>query len=144
MRGPNLSRISVLMLLAFVGLCLPRTAQKLHANQAGNHLAGQWLSEHVKKGDFIHDNHGWSLYYAGEIFHQAPEPPAKRHPKSFVVITRTRDPKTIEKQKWQDKHLREHGGQAVYHWPENVSASQARIVIYEVDRMEHVWWNSTP
>ena len=65
-------RMSLVLLLAFIGLCLPRTTQKLHANQVGNHQAGLWLAKNLKNVDFIRDDHNWSFYYAGEIFAEPP------------------------------------------------------------------------
>ncbi len=144
-KGRLLARMSLLLLLAFVGLCLPRTMQKLHASQAGNHLAGLWLAEHFKKGDFIRDDHNWTSFYAGEMFHMAPEPPEGRKSHWFVVITRSRDPKSQEKLRRQEQDLRDVMGTVVFHWPQQVPEDQARVLIYTAvnDNVPH-WWNGPP
>ena len=104
LRGPHLPRVSFVLLLAFVGLCLPRTMQKLHASQAGNHMAGLWLAENAKKGDFIRDDKNVSRYYAGEMFQHCPDPPPGRVAQCYIVMTRSRDAKVQEKQQRDGKN----------------------------------------
>ena len=144
LRGPHLPRVSFVLLLAFVGLCLPRTMQKLHASQAGNHMAGLWLAENAKKGDFIRDDKNVSRYYAGEMFQHCPDPPPGRVAQCYIVMTRSRDAKVQEKQQRDEQELRQFHGKIVFRWPQQAAEEQARVVIFAVDRpgQPPQWWNT--
>jgi Dolichyl-phosphate-mannose-protein mannosyltransferase len=127
------SRMSLVLLLAFVALCMPRTAQRLHASQEGNHIAGLWLAQNLKKGDTVQDDHKWTGYYGGLYFQKCPEPPPGQGPKRYVVLTRSKDSKVQEQQTRQERELNNANGGIVYYWPETATVDKARVVIYAVD-----------
>jgi hypothetical protein len=80
--------VSVLLLLALAGFCMPETLQPLHANRSGFRPAGLWIAEHADPWDPVIDPYCWSHYYAGAVFREGdrPAPPPGRVPTYYVVL----------------------------------------------------------
>jgi hypothetical protein len=127
---------SILLLVGLIGFCLPKTLQPLHANRAGNHLAGLWLAERLQFGDIVDDDHCWSHYYAGQVFEEGKDPllPRGAQPTCYCVRTRSRDPEINQKRLEGEETLRQKDARLVWHWPANVTVENARVVIYALPR----------
>ena len=128
----GISIVSLVMVLGLAGACLPRTLQRMHASGEGNRAAGLWLAQQLKSGDSVQDEHVWSSFYAGRMFQETPQS-ADPQSKSYVVLTRSKDPKVIEKQTKEEQKLRSAHGEIVYQWPQpspKQPEQPARIVIY--------------
>lgn len=124
------------ILAVCVAACAPKTLERLHGNRAGNHALGLWLRGQLHDGDLVLDDHDWSNYYAGQVFLEGKEPPARPdyQPKCYVVITRSNDPKVARiRDKWERK-LQWSRGEIVQHWPLAKPASEARVVVYRLPR----------
>ena len=134
---------SAVLVVAFIAVCLPKTAQRLHGNRAGNRAAGQWLAQELREGDVILDDHAWSLFYSGLLFKEGKDRPLPPHarPRAFVVMTRSRDHEVDRARKAEEQRVREGEGRLVYHWPEHADVSSARVVVYEQPRdpKTHPW-----
>jgi hypothetical protein len=141
------SHAGVVVLLSLVAVaCLPRTLQRLHGNRAGNHAAGLWVAAQWQPGDMVDDDHNWSHYYAGQVFleHRDPPAPPDYQPKSFVVMTRSRDPEVAMERQKKERILSKRG-RLVYHWPPERSAAEARVVVYAVPRDPRAYpWKVAP
>lgn len=141
----SFARWSMPTLLATVmlGLCMPKTLQRVHGNRAGNYRAGAWLRENVRDGDLVVDDHCWSHFYAGQVFLEGNEPevPADYQPRCFVVMTRAKVRQANEAREAEEERLRAAGGRIVYHWPEEAHEERARVAVYEVPRdfQRHPW-----
>ena len=124
----GVSIVALVMVLGLAGACLPRTLQKIHASGAGNRAAGLWLAQQLKSGDSVQDEHVWTSFYAGRMFEEAraTDPQSK----SFIVLTRSKDPSINYQTAQQEEKLRLAHGEIVFHWPPQTSEQQARIVIY--------------
>jgi hypothetical protein len=129
-----------ILMVALIGACVPKAAQRLHGNRAGNHAAGIWLADHVKVGDVVEDDHAWSHFFSGLILAESRDPilPADAQPTCYVVATRSRDASIGFRN--EKVKLREDAA-VVYRWPENVELVKARVVVYAQPReMEfHPW-----
>jgi hypothetical protein len=129
--GLSLPQWTMAVLLVTMVFCLPKSLQRIHGNRVGNHEAGRWLAKNITSGDLVVDDHSWSHYYAGQVFIEGKEPhlPPGYQPTCFVVMTRSSDAEIGKKRDELEKELRA-AGPIVYHWPENRSAEQARVVVY--------------
>jgi hypothetical protein len=120
---------SALLLIGLIGFGLPKALQPLHANRAGNRAAGEWLATVLRPGDVVVDDHCWSHFYAGQVFEEnkniALPPDCK--PICYVVRTRSRDPEISASRQQEEEKIK---SPPVYHWPENVTVDQARVVVY--------------
>jgi hypothetical protein len=128
---------SVLLEVALIGFCLPKTLLPLHANRAGNRAAGLWLAEHLRPGDSVDDDHCWSHFVSGQVFLEdqfrdgRPLVVAPGHkPITYVVITRSRDPEINDTRTERERQLRESHATIEYAWPENGPVEGARVVVY--------------
>jgi hypothetical protein len=122
-----------ILFVALIAFGLPKSMQRLHGNRSANHAAGLWLSEQLKEGDIILDDHSWSHFFAGQVFQEGQDPalPLGKQPKCYVVTTRSRDP-LIDQQR-QGKVLAP-DAKVVAVWPEHVGLEQARVVVYVQQR----------
>lgn len=134
--------------IAFLLGCLPGMLQPLHANRHGNHVAGLWLAQQVVDGDVVVDDHAWSHYYSGLMFDEGKTPvlPADYIPRSYWVMTRSKDQIVDKQRREQENVWKAKAAKLVYHWPENVDADLARVVIYSLDRdpILHPWTKAAP
>jgi len=124
------SVLSVFLLLGLIAVGMPKTLQKLHANRAGYHAAGQWLAGQVVHGrDEVQDGHCWAHFYAGEVFEEGKpkSAPALR----YVVVGRHKDPESGSLPLEPEPDVRTQG-QVVYHWPPQKPVEAADVVIYVV------------
>jgi 4-amino-4-deoxy-L-arabinose transferase-like glycosyltransferase len=122
---------SAVLLLALVGLGLPRTLQPLHYNRAGYHAAGRWLAGVARAADVVLDDHAWAAYYAGRLFLEGvivrPEP-GNQHMK-YAVIGRSKErnpfstPRTIT-----EEQMRREGGEIV--WPRDRPPERSDVVVW--------------
>jgi hypothetical protein len=128
--------------LCAVGLCLSlaicagKTVTRLHGNRAGNHAAGLWLANNVHFGDHVDDDHNWSHFYSGMIFVEGDKTPlpADAEPRTFEVITRSKDEAVKGVRENREEGLRKRNAAVVYHWPTHADAANARIVVYQMPR----------
>jgi len=128
--------LSVLAAAGMVLLCLPKTAQSLHGNRQGNHLAGLWLKDRLKNGDLVVDDHCWSHYYAGQMFLEGREPAVSRdyQPVAYVVMTRSKIREVDAIRKDEESQLLEAKARIVYHWPPSAEPERARVVVFALPR----------
>ena len=131
-----------ILLFALLAFCLPKATQRLHGNRVGNREAGLWLAKQIERDDNanIVDDHAWSHFFSGLIFHEGREPAfAKDHPsKCFVVTTRSRDP-LVDSLRQSGKVAK--NAEVVFHWPEHDDIEKARVVVYVQPRLydEYPW-----
>jgi hypothetical protein len=119
------SAFSFLLLLGLVAAGMPKTLQKLHANRAGYHAAGQWLAHQVvHRVDKIEDGHCWAHFYAGEVFEEW-QPVYTIPGTRYFVVGRHKDPDGISGPAEPTPT-----GQIVYHWPPERPLEKADVVIY--------------
>jgi 4-amino-4-deoxy-L-arabinose transferase-like glycosyltransferase len=119
------SLLSLLLLFGLVAAGMPKTLQKLHANRAGYHAAGQWLAQQVVHGvDQIDDGHCWAHFYAGEVFQEG-KPQTLMPGTRYHVVGRHKDPESTSSPAEPPPT-----GQIVYHWPPQRPAEKADVVIY--------------
>src|SRR5262249_29618739 len=87
-RLPSGRGVGTNLLLALIGVALPKSLERLHANRAGFRLAGLWLHEHAEASDEIVDPYCWSHFYAGRVFREGEsmEPPPGHERVRYVVI----------------------------------------------------------
>ena len=140
------TRLPAYLMIALLLFCLPKTAQRLHGNRAGNHAAGLWLARHVAVGDDVDDDHAYSHYYAGQVFEEGKNPvlPKDYQPTCYVVMTRSRAAEIAAERMLKEKELQAKG-KAVYHWPEDRGLEEARVVIYSQPRdWEKRRWTKEP
>jgi len=125
---------SVVLLLALVGVGLPKTLQPLHANRAGHHAAGLWLAQQMRPHDLIEDDHCWAHYYSGKFFlENKPLPPVPRTGELMrysVVSRRERDIPTRPGSGTTEPELLKRGATVVYYWPANRPVDRADVVVY--------------
>ncbi|MCI0638135.1 MAG: glycosyltransferase family 39 protein [Gemmataceae bacterium] len=123
------------LLAGFVLVCLPKTAERLHANREGNVAAGRWLQAQREPGDMIEDDHAYSHYYAGMVFEEGRDLDLPKHarPTSFWVLTRSSDARVGAEREQIESELRGKG-RLVYHWPPEREPQKARVVVYAVPR----------
>jgi hypothetical protein len=133
---------SGILLMAMIGICLPKALQALHANRAGNRAAGEWLATQLRPGDIVEDDHCWSHFYAGQVFLEgkAETLPADCRPLCYVVRTRSRDPEVDDSRRQDEVKLRE-GREPVFWWPQNADVEKARVIVYAGPRdpVTHPW-----
>ena len=124
---------ALLLLIATTMFGLPDALKTLHANRAGHRQAGLWLAEHAQPADEILDPFCWAHYYAGRVFMEGmtPEPPPGYTPMSYVVIEHSDHDHIRLPQIAQSLQLAARG-QAVYHWPEDKSVEEAKVLVYAV------------
>ncbi len=133
-----------LLFVTLINSSLPKATQRLHGNRAGNHAAGLWLSEKIKEGDHVVDDHGWSHFFAGLVFTESAQPvlPKDYVPTCYVVTTRARDPQVDA-----ERHARviAKSAEVVYVWPAQAEVDKARVVIYAQPRNWETqrWWKSS-
>jgi hypothetical protein len=144
--SPRVNRtplIAMAILGLLVAVCVPQTLKRLHGNRAGNHAIGLWLREQLQGGDLVLDDHDWSNYYAGQMFIEGKEPsaPPGYHPKCYVVITRSNDPKVAKIRRNWERRLEWSKGEIVRHWPLEKTPTEARVVVYMLPRdpRTHPW-----
>jgi hypothetical protein len=148
-----------LLLLALAGSGLVEGLRPLHANRAGHHAAGRWLAEHTQLADPVIDPFCWASYYAGRLFleNKPVELPPGYRPTQYVVVEgKTPDTPHYRARSlvnWlfatgtspdraEGDHVRlplmahalclAKNGQVVYHWPEQVPESKAKVFVYAV------------
>lgn len=123
-------RWALVLMLALLVWCLPKTTQRLHANRAVNREAGRWLAQRLAPGDVIVDDHYWSHFYSGLLFKEGREdaPGPGSTPWCYDVHTRTKE-----------QPLEPARGDVV--WPEGSDPGPARVVIYKRprDARTHPW-----
>ncbi|MCI0378371.1 MAG: glycosyltransferase family 39 protein [Gemmataceae bacterium] len=126
---------SAALLAGFVLVCLPKTAERLHANREGNVAAGRWLQSQRAPGDIIEDDHAYSHFYAGMVFEEGHDLVLPQHlrPTCFWVLTRSSDARVREEREQVEIELRGKG-RLVYHWPPEREPQKARVVVYAVPR----------
>jgi hypothetical protein len=78
--------LALIVLIAQVGIALPKSLEPLHANRAGFHAAGLWLAEHAKPTDAIVDPFAWAEYYAGHALRDTKAVDAPSPSRQFVVV----------------------------------------------------------
>jgi hypothetical protein len=133
------------VLFAVLIMCsLPKGAQRLHGNRAGNHEAGRWLAAHIAASDNAHieDDHAWSHFFSGMVFQEGREPVfPKDHPsKCYVVTTRARD---AQANAGRPAPRLAEDARVVYFWPENGGVDKARVVVYvQPRRFEEFGWKT--
>jgi len=128
------SVLSVLLLLGLIGAGIPKTLQKLHANRAGYHAAGQWLAGRVVHGlDLVQDGHCWAHFFAGEVFEEGKPRLGLRGvaPTRYVVVGRHKDPESALLPPEAEPDVRA-CGQIVYQWPPGRPVDTADVVVYAV------------
>jgi hypothetical protein len=128
---------SVVLLLALIGVGLPKTFQRLHGNRAGHHAAGLWLADHACPADVVKDDHCWAHYYAGCVFREgqpATCPPGHR-PTCYYVVGRRdgdRPPNHGQVASTPEVEWAKACGETVYRWPAGRAINQADVVVYAV------------
>jgi hypothetical protein len=88
-RTPRVSApvLSLVVLLAFAGACLPRTMARLHGNRDGFREVGAWIAENTNPGDKVVDPMSWSYYHSGRVFVEGQsDVPRSDPPVSYVVL----------------------------------------------------------
>jgi hypothetical protein len=120
-------------LLLVIATCLPKTLQPLHGNRAGHHAAGLWLAQRVHAGDEVKDDHCWAHYFAGQVFLENRPAPQRSDALCYTVISRSRDPENHARQD-DEQRIVTSGAETVYHWPENRSLENAKVVVYATPR----------
>ncbi|MBI3408577.1 MAG: glycosyltransferase family 39 protein [Planctomycetes bacterium] len=133
---------SLVVMLALVGIALPKTLQRLHGNRGGNLAAGKWLAEHLVEGDYVDDDHAWSHYYAGMVFKEGKDRPLPKGftPTNYVVVTRAREGRSDQiRLETEQKVLIL--GPVVYHWPANQDVERATVIVVAAprDMKKHPW-----
>ena len=139
--GPGRARPTVLALVLLLGVTvagLPKTMQPLHAKRAGHHAAGLWLADHSRPCDWIVDNHAWAHYYAGRVFLEGQQValPDGETRRCFHVISRSKErgaPPPVHPESELEEDLQARGAELVYHWPRQVPAEKAQLVVYALD-----------
>lgn len=130
---------SLLLVILMVGGGLTRTLRPLHGHRAGHHAAGVWLGKHTKPADWIIDDHCWAHYYANRVFAENKEQhnPPGCPPCRFIVYSRPKD-KHADKdhRRYDEEQIKKMGGIAVYHWPIDVEAAKAQVVIYRIGKRD--------
>jgi 4-amino-4-deoxy-L-arabinose transferase-like glycosyltransferase len=124
---------ALLLLIAMTMFGLPEALKPLHGNRAGHRQAGLWLAQHSQPADEILDPFCWAHYYAGRVFMEGktPEPPPGYTPMSYVVIEHSDHDHIRLPQIAQSLRLAARGS-VVYHWPENKSVEEAKVLVYGV------------
>jgi 4-amino-4-deoxy-L-arabinose transferase-like glycosyltransferase len=122
--------LSLGLILALIGVGLPKAVQRLHANRAGYHAAGLWLAEHVRHGvDVVQDRHCWAHFYAGEVFEEGKPRQDLPGATCYLVVGRHKEieggPAPAEPE--PDAQPR---GQIVYHWPPGRAVERADVLVY--------------
>jgi hypothetical protein len=125
--------LSAALLAGLVLAGLPKTLKPLHANRAGHHQAGLWLSGHVTPADHVFDPFCWAHYYSGQFFHEGarPTPAPGQVPVCYVVL----EPRDRERDRAQQVSRAQQlaaQGQLVYHWPADRPADRAEVLVYAV------------
>jgi hypothetical protein len=70
-----------------------------------------------------------------------PSAPPGYHPKCYVVITRSNDPKVAKIRRNWERRLEWSKGEIVRHWPLEKTPTEARVVVYMLPRdpRTHPW-----
>lgn len=128
-------RMAEAALVALLAVGAFKTLAPLHANRAGNRAAGEWLAERVALGDLVVDEHGWSLFFAGQLFREGRDThlPAEAQPKCYHVVTRSSEAGVRERREATERDLAKRS-ELVYHWPADRPVERARIVVYAGSR----------
>jgi 4-amino-4-deoxy-L-arabinose transferase-like glycosyltransferase len=124
--------VSLVLLVSLIGVGLPKTVQKLHANRAGYHAAGLWLAQQVRHGvDVVQDRHCWAHFYAGEVFEEGKprrELPGVA-PICYLVVGRHKEVESSPASA-EPEPAAHPPGHIVYSWPPQRAVDRADVVIY--------------
>lgn len=134
-RWQRLRLAPLLVPMAFLLVCLPKTLETLHYNRDGFKEAGRWLAEHSHPTDPILDPLCWSHYYAGRVFLEHTHwdlPPVEKR-REYIVIEDAGNPHprvpefrvAVEKAK---------KGEIVYRWSGKRGKKHADVLIYALPR----------
>ena len=122
-----------LLLAPMATIGIPEALKPMHANRSGHREAGQWLAEHAQPADQVFDPFCWAHYYAGRVFQEGAAPPLQPGytPINYVIVERSnhehiRLPDVPKLEKFASF------GRPVYHWPENKSEGNAKVLVYQV------------
>ncbi|HEV3118388.1 MAG TPA: glycosyltransferase family 39 protein [Gemmataceae bacterium] len=128
------SWIALGLLMGMTMFDLPGALKTLHANRAGHRQAGQWLAQHSQPADFLLDPYCWAHYYSGRLFLEGTKPTASpgQAINGYIVIEHSKsDHIRLEAVPLAEEFST--FGKAVFHWPENVSEANAKILVYELN-----------
>lgn len=79
-------RLGLALLLVVAAAFLPKTLGRLHAGREGFKQAGQWLAEHARPDDQIHDPFAWATYHSGRVFQEVERGPLPPSGTAYVVL----------------------------------------------------------
>lgn len=119
-----------------VATALPSTLKPLHANREGHKHAGEWLRDRLQGDDCLIDPFEWAGYYSQRTLHHIfPDP---EHPEvTYVVVDdKVREDAHTRLRRMDDARavLADGRTQLVYHWPEDVPETQAKVKVYRLVR----------
>lgn len=127
------ARLSLVVLLALVAVCLPKTLARLHGNRSGFRAAGEWLAANTNPGDDVFDPLAWTGYHAGRLF--VPENAKRSRPSvCYVVIERSDNDHPHLYYLMDLANALAKRGKEVHRLPIKRGKKTADIVIYRVPR----------
>jgi hypothetical protein len=125
--------LAAMLLLATLGIALPKSVEPLHANRAGLRQAGLWLYEHADASDEVVDPYCWAHYYAGCVFREDTETAAApgHTPVRYVVLEHGKSEHPRLARLDEAKNLANQGHE-VFRWAGKQGKNTADVVVYEV------------
>jgi hypothetical protein len=122
--------------LFIISLCLygvPNSLRPLHPTRLGFRAAGFWIAAHAQPTDEILDPYVWTRYYAGRELSRLQPAVKDVGSLTYVVLDNIYSADHHSHLPALQRAEREAAGHApVYHWPENVPASEALVFVYAV------------
>ncbi|HYH68618.1 MAG TPA: glycosyltransferase family 39 protein [Urbifossiella sp.] len=124
------------LLVGIAVAAIPATLKPLHANREGFKHAGRWMAENVTPADCVIDPFEWAQFYSGRSLYGVPPDPEKPVNTFAVVDDRTRADEHVRLPRLDlaIDVLKNGNSRVVYHWPENVPESEAKVKVYRLTR----------
>jgi hypothetical protein len=125
------------LLLTVVAVALPMTLKPLHDHRIGHKYAGEWLAKNVSEDEVyvLIDPFEWAQWYFGRALHYIPQDPADAKIKYAILDDKEEHAEAHSRlaRMQAAKDIKDNGNSVVvYHWPEDVPVSEAKVKIYKL------------
>jgi hypothetical protein len=127
--GSNANPFIALWVILIAAACLPPSFKVMHANREGHCEAGRWLARNAKPEEVVWDPFEWSDFYARRTMYIVPERNYTFYPTYVIFEPNNQNPHSRLPKLPLAVELIKHS-EAVYHWPENQSLENAKVVVY--------------
>ncbi len=122
---------SAIMAFVMIAACIPAGMKSLHVNRAGHHAAGLWLAHERHQDDVVLDPFSWAEFYAGFI--RYPEFHRRECHYIYAVVESIDNSPHPRLHLMPDALRAARQGELVYHWPENLPESKAKVRIFRCE-----------